>query len=87
MPIATPVKIYLFQLLNLFALAKTVERSCKYGQIIFEFRWLNNARRISIPKNAMDRDENLCDNNCKKGYKFGIVPDIQVTVSAIFLDF
>ena len=33
----------------------------------------------------MDRDENLCDNNCNKGYKFGIVPDIQVTVSGIFL--
>ena len=35
----------------------------------------------------MDRDEDLCDNNCNKGYKFGIVPEIQVTVSSIFLVF
>ena len=71
----------------MFPLAKTTERPYKYGQIIFKLRLLNNARRISIPKNAMDRDENLCDNNYDKGYKFGIVPDIQVTVSGIFLTF
>ena len=32
----------------------------------------------------MERDENLCDNNCNSGFKFGPVPEIKVTVSIQF---